>query len=190
MCVYQVNWSFQSNFKFAYILHTYFFNERQMPQKAATCRNVKNKTLIGTFFCVCWFIAQWNSLCVHFEYWYRTGVAQNLLSVLHCIPQCKGSQLCSAWQEASHFEYLLREKRAWVCVEHLIMKEEQSNSCRQVLKSIPLASYCICYRCIPMRLPGWKQSPLLCCTAVKIVNTVLPRLLWYVHYVAFENMNL
>lgn len=164
----------------------------------SACWNFKIRPWLkwfGTWSCACWFIA-WQDpcvcVCVCFECCYRTGM--EIKTSCHCcpsIPQFKGSQLHSAWQEASHSVYLLREERdRGICVEHFIMKEEQPDCCRQVLKVYPTGLILYLLQMHSHQATKWRESPLLCSTAVKIVNTLLPQLLWEIQYLAFKNMNL
>ena len=70
------------------------------------------------------------------------------------------------------------------------MKEEQPDCCRQVLKVCPTGLILYLPQIRSHETAKLRESPFLCSTAVKIVNTVLPRLLWEIQYLAFENMNL
>lgn len=96
----------------------------------------KNKTLVemvwGMLLCVVIYSLQ-DSVCVHLECCSRTGMEINISCHGSSIPQFTGNHLYRAWQEASHFVYLLREKRErGVCVEHFIVKEGQPDCWRQV----------------------------------------------------------
>ena len=75
-------------------------------------------------------------------------------------------------------------------MEHFIIKEEQPDCCRQVLKVCPTGLILYLLLVHSHEAAKLRKSPLLYSTAVKIVNTVLPKLLWEIQYVAFENMNL
>lgn len=74
------------------------------------------------------------SVCVHFEYYYSTGVDPNLSSGLPSIPQFKGNQLSGAWQEASTLYICWGKREHEEPVWTLGNEGRMAHCCGQVLK--------------------------------------------------------